>query len=76
MKKTYVLLVACTLGVAACGDSSPVLTAPEGARFDGGSTMGTGNKSDTTSVSVSSTETTDGTSTTTERGGFTIGGGN
>ena len=50
------------LGVSACGDAS--LLAPEGPRFDGGSTFGGGNRTESD------------TSTTTERGGFTFGSGN
>lgn len=63
MKKLYVLVAACMLplGLTACGGSSPALTAPEGARFDGGHTAGSGNLSD---------------STATTQGGSTIGSGN
>ncbi|MET0395742.1 MAG: hypothetical protein ABW277_02840 [Longimicrobiaceae bacterium] len=49
------------LGVSACGDAS--LLAPEGPRFDGGSTFGGGNRTESDTF------------VTTERGGFTIGSG-
>jgi|GEM_PF-5326796 len=64
MKKTRVLLVACALSLplAACGDSSPTVMAPEGARYSAGA----GIQSDTTTVGASSID----------RGGSTIGSGN
>lgn len=78
MKTLRTILVACAFGVglAACGDASHVV-APEAPRYDGGFTVGGGNRamSDTsTTVVTSSTETTTG--ETTERGGHTFGGGN
>ena len=79
MKKLCVLLAVCVLsvGIVACGEPSPALTAPDGAYFDGGYTIGGGYKSDSTTVVISSTETTTGSdSTTTERGGHTAGSGN
>lgn len=79
MKNLCVLLSACVLsvGITACGEPSPTLTAPDAARFDGGYTFGGGNKSDSTTVATSSGETTTKSdSTTTERGGHTFGGGN
>ena len=75
MKNWYALLAACMLcvGLAACGSSS--LLAPEAPRFDGGSTIGSGNSTqDTTTVTSTTEPTVD--DTTTERGGFTIGSGN
>ena len=76
MKNLRTLLAACvlSLGLAACGESSSALTAPGGARFDGGSTFGSGHRSDSTTVTgVSTTSNSD--STTTERGGYTAGSG-
>lgn len=74
MKNLRTLLAACTLGLglAACGGSSPAITAPEGARFDGGYTIGSGHRSDSTTLS---TQTTDSDSTVTTRGGHTLGSG-
>ena len=74
MKTRCTLLAACMLclGLAACGDSS--LLAPEGPRFDGGYTIGGGNRADTTAVTPVTGTTATG--TTAERGGYTIGGGN
>lgn len=71
MKNLRTLLAACTLGLAlaACSESSAPL-APEGARFDGGHTFGSGNDSDSTSTAGSDT-----TFVTTD-GGFTYGSGN
>lgn len=80
--RTLLAAFALGLGLAACGDSSPALLAPEGARLDGGHTIGGGNfvaPTDSTGSApaiTSTTETMAGDSTTTERGGFTIGGGN
>ncbi len=73
------------LGVSACGDAS--LLAPQAPRFDGGSTIGTGHRteSDTTAATergihtVGSGSRVVGIATeepTTERGGFGIGSGN
>jgi len=77
MKTLRTLLAACvlSLGLAACGEPSPVLTAPDGARFDGGHTYGSGHHSDSTTISDASTATADSDSTTTERGGSTFGSG-
>jgi len=79
MKTLCALLSACVLclGIAACGESSPTITAPGRASFDGGHTFGGGSKSDSTTVVTSSGEmTTESDSTTTERGGHTAGSGN
>jgi len=78
MKTLCVLLAACVLSVAvaACGESSPAITAPDGARFYGGHTAGSGNKSDSTTVASSSGATTESDSTITARGGSSFGGGN
>ena len=69
MKTRYTLLAACTLclGLAACGDT--FLVAPESPRY-GGSTLGTGHRADSATV----TTTSDG--TTGERGGLGFGSGN
>jgi hypothetical protein len=74
MKIRCTLLAACMLclGLAACGDSS--LLAPEGPRFDGGYTFGSGNRADTTTTTTPTTPTATGTSA--ERGGYTFGSGN
>jgi len=61
------------LGLAACGDSS--LLMPEGPRFDGGFTAGSGNRSDSTPTTTSASDTTV-TLNAAERGGFTAGSGN
>ena len=92
MKNRYTLLTASILylGLSACGNSS--LLAPESPSFDGGHTIGSGNRSDTTTVGTSSTRTTgersglgfgsgnrteDPTTTSsTERGGYGFGSGN
>lgn len=60
------------LGLAACSDSAPLT--PEGPSFDGGYTIGGGNRADTTTVAPVAGTTVTGTSA--ERGGYTIGGGN
>lgn len=75
MKNRCTLLAACVLclGLAACGSST--LLTPEGPRYDGGSTIGTGHRTGSTTTVTSSTETTADESTQ-ERGGFTIGSGN
>lgn len=75
MKNRCTLLAACMLclGLAACGSSS--LLTPEGPRYNGGFTIGSGNSTDSTTVVTSSTETTTE-DTTAERGGFTAGSGN
>lgn len=71
MKNPRTLLVACTLGLAfaACGDSSPALIAPDGARLDGGHTIGSGHRSDSTTTTTAESD------STTQRGGHTIGSG-
>lgn len=75
MKTRCTLLAACMLclGLAACGDSS--LLTPEGPRFDGGHTAGSGNRTDLTPTATSSTETLTDTLYV-ERGGHTAGSGN
>lgn len=46
MTRTRMILAAGLLmGLAACGDSSPSITAPEAARYDGGWLAGSGNSS-------------------------------
>ena len=74
MKTRCTLLAACMLclGLAACGDSS--LITPVGPRFDGGSTIGSGNRTDTTTVTAPTGTTVSGAPV--ERGGSTIGSGN
>ena len=76
MKILRTLLAACTLGLAlaACGDSSPALIAPDTVRLDGGYTLGSGHRSDSTTTTTSST-TTESDTTSTERGGHTLGSG-
>lgn len=76
MKKWYGLLAASVLcmGVAGCSDSS--LVAPEAPRFDGGSTFGAGNRTDSTFSVTAATDTTHTPSATAERGGHTAGSGN
>ena len=76
MKDQLTLMAACVLclGLAACGSSLPL--APEAPRFDGGHTLGSGNKYEDTATGTSTTETTVGDDTTEERGGFTAGSGN
>lgn len=71
MKNLRTLLAACTLvlALAACDDSSPALIAPDGARYDGGHTIGSGNRSDSTTTTTSESDSTG------QRGGFTIGSG-
>lgn len=54
MKKLRILIAASVLGVGACGESP--LAAPEGPRFDNGSTFGTGHRADSTSVNTTSAE--------------------
>ncbi|HEX7241179.1 MAG TPA: hypothetical protein VF263_12975 [Longimicrobiaceae bacterium] len=70
MKNRYTLLTAgvLCLGLAACGNSS--LLAPTSPSFDGGHTLGSGNRADGATV----TTTSDG--TTVERGGHGFGSGN
>ena len=74
MKIRCTLLAACMLclGMAACGDSS--LLTPEGPRFDGGSTIGSGNRTETTPTPTSTMDTT--LVLPAERGGYGIGSGN
>ena len=75
MKKLCALLAAwLCLGLVACGSSS--LLAPEAPRFDGGSTIGTGHRTDNTTTVTASLETTAGGDTIPERGGHTAGSGN
>lgn len=76
MKKWYGLLAASMLclGAVACGSSS--LVAPEAPRFDGGHTLGSGNRMGSTLVVNAASDTTSAPSTTAERGGFGIGSGN
>lgn len=72
MKTRCTLLAACMLclGLAACGDSS--LLTPEAPRFDGGSTAGSGNRTEAMPTATSTTETAAGGGIV-ERGGHTIG---
>ncbi|HEX7241180.1 MAG TPA: hypothetical protein VF263_12980 [Longimicrobiaceae bacterium] len=72
MKNRYTLLTVgmFCLGLSACGNSS--LLAPESPSFDGGHTIGSGNRADSTTAGTSST----GTIVDAERGGFGIGSGN
>lgn len=76
MKKWYGLLAASMLclGVAACGSSS--LVAPEGPRFDGGYTFGSGNRTGSSTAGTAATDTTVDPSATADRGGHTAGSGN
>lgn len=62
MKKLCTLLAACALsaGLTACGQSS--LLAPESPSYDGGSTIGSGNRAQSSAVA--------------QDGGFTAGSGN
>lgn len=82
MKTTRALLAACTLGLAlaACGDSTGTITAPDRALFDGGGFFGSGHRagSDTTSTRTAASpteEAADSTTATAERGGFGFGSG-
>jgi hypothetical protein len=76
MKKWYGLLAASMLclGVAACGNSS--LVAPEGPRFDGGYTAGSGNRTGSTLSVTAATDTTVAPSAAADRGGHGFGSGN
>jgi hypothetical protein len=69
--RTLFAAAAVCLGLAACADSSPALTAPESARFSGGNGLGSGHRADSTTM----VSTSDSDSTTVERGGHTIGSG-
>ena len=60
------------LGLVACGDSS--LVTPESPRFDGGSTFGGGNRTESTPTTTSFSDTT--AVLTAERGGHGFGSGN
>lgn len=67
-----ILVVGSAVSLAACGDSSPAVTAPTNPHLDGGWTMGSGNqRSDTTSFIITTTE-----QDSTDRGGWTMGSGN
>lgn len=76
MNKWYGLLAASMLclGMAACDSSS--LVAPEAPRFDGGFTIGSGNRDGSTMAGTAATDTTLAPSATADRGGFTAGSGN
>ncbi len=69
--RTLLAAAVVCLGLAACGESSPALTAPESARLSGGHGIGTGHRADSTSTTMVSTADSD--STTLERGGNGLG---
>lgn len=71
MKNLRTFLAACTLGLAlaACGDSSPGLIAPDTNRLDSGYTLGSGHRSDSTTTTTTESD------STTQRGGHTLGSG-
>ena len=58
--------------LAACGEQSASVTAPDNASYDGGHTFGGGNRSDTTTTTTTSR----GGDAVVNGGGFTFGGGN
>lgn len=61
------------LVLAACGDQSAHVTAPDNASYDGGYTFGGGNRSDTTTTTTTATS---GEGAGVSSGGYTFGGGN
>lgn len=65
-----VLLVGVGVSLAACGETPTSVAAPEQARFDGGWWGGSGNRSDSTAVVTTSSDSTD------SRGGWWGGSGN
>lgn len=82
MRIPRLLLVTCTLGtaLAACGESSADISAPDQALFDGGSGFGSGHRvsSDSTNtgaVPSPSEKTADDSTVTAERGGSGFGSG-
>lgn len=62
-----------TLVLAACGEQSASVTAPDTAVYDGGFTFGGGNRSDTTTTTTTASS---GEGAVANSGGFTFGGGN
>jgi len=75
-RRILVAVAALALGLGACGETS--LVSPEGPNYDGGPTIGTGHRADTTSVgsTTPSNTTTDPTildDGSTERAGPTFG---
>lgn len=61
------------LVLAACGDQTANVTAPDNANYDGGYTFGGGNRSDTTTTTTTATS---GEGAAESSGGYTFGGGN
>lgn len=71
VRRAAVLLVAgLGLSLAACGDAGPAVTAPDRPGFDGGWTVGSGNRTDGAGTMTTSTDSTEA------RGGWWIGSGN
>lgn len=70
-RTAVVLIIAAS--VAACGENTQSVTAPEQALYDGGHTFGGGNKSDT---STTTTTAASGEGAVVDGGGHTFGGGN
>ena len=67
------LIVGAVVTLAACGDTSPAVTAPTSPRLDGGWTAGSGNRD---SDSTTTTTTAEAEQDSTQRGGWTVGSGN
>jgi ABC-type glycerol-3-phosphate transport system substrate-binding protein len=70
-----VAVTATALVLAACGEQSASVTAPDNARYDGGFTFGGGNRSDSTSTTTTTASSGEG-AVVNAAGGFTFGGGN
>jgi ABC-type glycerol-3-phosphate transport system substrate-binding protein len=66
--------VATAFLVAACGEQSASVTAPDNASYDGGHTFGGGNRSDSTTTTTTTAPSGEG--AVVNSGGHTFGGGN
>ena len=67
-----VATIVLAFAIAACGENSGGVTAPERASYDGGHTFGGGNRTDTTTTTTA----TSGEAAVVNSGGHTFGGGN
>lgn len=70
MRTRMILAVGLLVALAACGDASPTVTAPDAARYDGGWLAGSGNSSGDGGTTAA------GDTTTVLRSGWLAGSGN